>query len=1048
MFKKITFILALVMLFNIVPCYADVDTSGISAKADELFELIKQCESKGLSVEYEKNNANIVKYYQGIIDNYDENGIDETILQYQINSIEKIYTDTKKKLENYIAERAESLSSAAPLGANWNINGKTLTGIGNTPGFSIGIVGASGLTKYADMGFDNFHAELEAEYFLESDKPVDCWKISDPTNLYMVKDGFNSETALKMKNEGTVHKDVFVEQVIPLLPGKTYSVSCWTQGTTTTGKVDIQLGTTFFHVNIGDTWTKSEFEYTAATDEYMTTVYVIARTNYDLCIDNISVKEKGTENELIINGDFEGDGSDIVDVRHEADRTGHLQQELYEAKQNNMGVMLLMHANTVGKYIATTYPDIVENTPNYNIYNLHDPKVQEVTEYYVRQVVRYIKSLPNLTSICLTNEPCYDTAYFPDTYNPMFQNYLKSIHNTDIETLNNRYGLKGNDRYSSWESITMPRDVESSPLFYDWMNFNNMTFANWHAEIEEIIREEVKGTSIEDIPIHTKMMNYLNYGDWREERNLVLRRGNDIELFDVFSDITGCDNSPVLGSQSSMQNTMKWYDMLNTLTDKPIYNSEDHITRDGHNVFSADYAKEFESYLWQSAIHGRDMSSIWCWSDTVRTEDTLYGHLALRPDCVAASVKSLLDQNRLAYQIRAIADRKADVAILYSDATRVYSNKYMGAMDTAYKGTQQAGRKVGFITERSINKLSEYNTLILPGITNAKQSTIDAIKSFQLCGGKVIILDERNVLAKNEYNQSNNVEDINSIKATATIVRATYNSLYPEMLSSPTPYVFAKYLIDENGIVVKDNDTGVLVDDVEWSTYKDNGDIFVNLFNYSSEPKTVYVTDGEEKILKFSNLTTEGIESETITIPGKSTVLLSVAGEVSETDEIASLIVTREGDVNTLSWETYEPNTANRYNIYYVLSDGSLKMINSTTKKNFSQTYTSAIPRVYVVKVVRKGGKLSAGKSITCGITQSVLKGSYTYINGNYNCTMIMTNNNSFPIAKTFSVKGKDDEGNTVFFNKSEQILPVGACSKLQYSFKAIDGLTVEFTEK
>ena len=96
----------------------------------------------------------------------------------------------------------------------------------------------------------------------------------------------------------------------------------------------------------------------------------------------------------------------------------------------------------------------------------------------------------------------------------------------------------------------------------------------------------------------------------------MMRRGNNFEYFNEFSDITGCDSWAIINS-NGFCNNLKLYDFLNSVTEKPIYDSEMHITADKDNTFPDNYKTQFEGYLWQAAVHGVDMSSIWLWTQSV-----------------------------------------------------------------------------------------------------------------------------------------------------------------------------------------------------------------------------------------------------------------------------------------------------------------------------------------------------------------------------------------------------------------------------------------------
>ena len=73
-------------------------------------------------------------------------------------------------------------------------------------------------------------------------------------------------------------------------------------------------------------------------------------------------------------------------------------------------------------------------------------------------------------------------------------------------------------------------------------------------------------------------------------------------------------------------------------------------------------------------------------------------------------------------------------------------------MDTAYLGALYAGKKVGFVTETTMDKLKNYSTLIITDAKNVKASTLQKINDFIQDGGKIVILGKNDTLDKDEYN--------------------------------------------------------------------------------------------------------------------------------------------------------------------------------------------------------------------------------------------------------------------------------------------------------
>ena len=776
-----------------------------------------------------------------------------------------------------------------------------------------------------------------------------------------------------------------------------------------------------------DGWVKNEIKFTSGNKDYMYLATLEAKNINDFCIDDVSLIETESGRECILNGGFEGDGNDSYDAKHSPETTMYLQKVISNAQKSGISVCLLLAPYSMPQWLIDKYPDIKGVNINYDIYNLDSPIVRNAVELFIRTIVNQIKNYPEITSICLSNEPCYDTAIFPNTYNPKFREYLKNKHGS-ISALNNAY----NSSYTSFDEIEMPSNVEKTPLFYDWMDFNNRVFADFHSWMAQIVKEYMPDTSV-----HAKVMSIMDTGDFTDMRKM-MRRGNNLEYFNEFSDMTGCDSWAIINS-NGFYNNLKWYDFLNSVTEKPIYDSEMHITADKDNTFSDDYKTQFEGYLWQAAIHGADMSSIWLWTQSVNKQSTTYGHVAMRPDCAAAVSKSALDQNRLAYEIRNLADMQPDTAILFSDASRVYSSVYMGVMDTAYLGALYAGKKVGFVTETTMDKLKNYSTLIITDAKNVKASTLQKINDFIQDGGKIVILGKNDTLDKDEYNNAHTSDLPNKIKSKAIMVNYASNSTYPEILSSPTPYEFAGYLTDNNGIVATEN--GTRAREVEWQVFEDETQILVNLFNHSrSEDKNITLLNGGEAVTSSKNLITGDREQSVINLPAQTAKLIRIKKvNTILAEDIQSITGERNGDTNKISWTA--SGNDNTYFVFEAEANGKEKFIISTTENSFTEK--SENPRTYIVKILKNGKDLSFGKAVTCGnigiVSDNTFETKENYLVGKMN----ITNTSAYAAFGIFKMFAKDKGGNTVGAYVSERLIPAGTSSVFTAEF--FDGDTIDF---
>lgn len=1013
------------------------DKQGMEQYANKLENLIAQCEELGYSPEYEKNYTNIIRSYATIIENYENAGLEKEITDYQKNCIDNLYTQTKSALTDYISGKKSPLNTKSNLGRDININGKSLVNSDGVPKTSVGMLypEVNDVEMLKNMGYDNIQCDISNRYVLSQNGKIDNWTLYSGEACNLSETAHDGQKSLEIKNM-TSGKTVQISQYVPVLPEKEYVLTCYTKGTIKGGAKlsfantdSVKISELTLSASNGD-WVKNEIKFTSGNEDYMYLATLEAKNINNFCIDDVSLIETESGRECILNGGFEGDGNDLYDAKHSPETTMYLQKVISNAQKSGISVCLLLAPYSMPQWLIDKYPEIKGVNINYDIYNLDSPIVRNAVELFIRTIVNQIKNYPEITSICLSNEPCYDTATFPNTYNPKFREYLKNKHGS-ISALNNAY----NSSYTSFDEIEMPSNVEKTPLFYDWMDFNNRVFADFHSWMAQIVKEYMPDTSV-----HAKVMSIMDTGDFTDMRKM-MRRGNNLEYFNEFSDMTGCDSWAIINS-NGFYNNLKWYDFLNSVTEKPIYDSEMHITADKDNKFPDDYKTQFEGYLWQAAIHGVDMSSIWIWTQSVNKQSTTYGHIAMRPDCAAAVSKSALDQNRLAYEIRNIADMQADTAILFSDASRVYSDVYMGVMDTAYLGALYAGKKVGFVTETTMDKLKNYSTLIITDAKNVKASTLRAINDFSEDGGKIVILGKNDTLDKDEYNNAHTSDLPNKIKSAATIVDYEKNSTYPEILSSPTPYEFAGYLTDKKGIVIYEG--AKRADEVEWQTFEDETQILVNIFNHSrTDDKNVTVLNNEEVVESSKNLITNKQEQRVINLPAKTAKLIKIKKyNMTDSDDIAALEGTRNGKTNILNWTS--SGNENKYFIFEVQPDGQQKFVSTTTENTFSEE--SENPKTYIVRILKNKMNLSFGKAATCGDTGII---SNNIFETQENCLigkMNITNTGSYAAFGVFKMYAKDKDGNIVGVYESEKLLPAGASTVFTAGF--FGGETIHFVTK
>ena len=106
--------------------------------------------------------------------------------------------------------------------------------------------------------------------------------------------------------------------------------------------------------------------------------------------------------------------------------------------------------------------------------------------------------------------------------------------------------------------------------------------------------------------------------------------------FSTFADMIGFDSNSSFSSINSSMRKIEIVDMMASVSDKPLYNCENHILSSSSS-YAAENATRIYNDLYQQALHGLDASTIWAWSRSNDSESDLYGAITNRPDCLVAA---------------------------------------------------------------------------------------------------------------------------------------------------------------------------------------------------------------------------------------------------------------------------------------------------------------------------------------------------------------------------------------------------------------------------
>ncbi len=914
---------------------------------------ITQCKNAGIAVDYEEMMYAVIdRFVNTYIPADTTKGIDSSVLTYEKNAIAEIYEEVNANLTAYLDGTKTPLTVNRPNMNNLSVDGKYIYD-GSNPVFSIGY----GFFGHAQNDIPNFQKFGASNIQMEIG-PHQTWgKGSSGWNLYtganttdasgtivdtVARTGSKSLHMVQNNGEGS-ELYVAAERTIPCKPNTTYTMGVWAKGTAAnTWTLWMKFGwevpanerTNF---DLSQDWKEYTNTYTTGDSQTTMTLLVLADNTADAYLDDFYVYEQGSTTNLLANGGLE------TDIYPEVEG---LKINLNNAQNNNVGVSLLLAPHYLENIAAENGIELTsDDSATFIRFDINDATAKQIIEAHIRGVLSNVQDYTCIDSICISNEPWFDTRWFDD-YQDDFKAYAIEKHGSESNA-KDAYGLY------SWSSITMPEtnffgNYTINAKAYDWMEFNDKVFTEWHEWMAGIVREYFPNT-----PIHSKVMeNIITSGETKER--VELARGTDYEMFGEFSGYSGIDGSNY--ASNDYYEMMFLYDYLQSAVGKPVYNSETHIIEDyGWSNpecfdFTSTNTDKALYKMWQGAIHGRNMSTVWAWQRHYTdgddaTDSTIsipesdsnkafYGGVLFRPDLVAGLGKMNLDFARLSNEIVELQTNSDKVAIFYSKPSRLWNSSYITNVLAVYKELIMNGYDVGVVSEKSIAKLSEYDTLVIPtGATYTTQAARTAVENFAANGGKVLY-GNTSVLTKSEYNKS----------------------LTTNTISGATTYSLSN--LSAKAVTLKDTSTGAAPTDVEWQYSVSGNRILINAVNIGTSAKNIDVYYNGDKLADLSELINNQAGLATITLNSYEPQLLSYTLIDCEPNEIVDL--TLDSANSKITWTAVGQNVGS-VTIYKCNPDKTVTYLGNTTAKEYAYSEDGT----YIVCPILKDGTELEGTVIT-----------------------------------------------------------------------------------
>lgn len=924
--------------------------------------LMNQCKAQGIATDYEMVNYKVIQRFEGYLNEDIQKG--HTGVEFNKLKIDELYNEAKTNLEGYLNGTKTPFLVERSNMNNVGVSKDAMTD-GTNPVYSIGYGHFSGaqndVSNFQDFGTNNIQMEIGP-----SNAMTTGWIKESPMSpsYEEVRDG-DGNYGVVYKSEKVSNKYFSVCQSVDVISGKTYVFSGYTKSKSA-GRyfVSADEWNATKWITTAHEWESFEIEYTVPSGKSSINVRLLVDAPNDgVYFKDFALKEKGGDGEnLLINLDF-GLSIEAEDYKFDKNSSSvvNLLNVLDNAEENNVGVTLLLSTH----YMVEDLKDEVynKNLPYFLKYNIDHSETKKVTENFYNGLLPLVMDKKALLSICVSNEPAYYTNYFSDFYNPKFREYLQEVHG-NINNLNKAYGTN----YSDFSQISMPSEWSDSktctPIDYDWMQFNDKTFAAWHNWMVDIIKNIVT-----DVPVHSKIESYFGDGDSTVETNgwaINLKRGTDFELISSNMDIAGCDAWDTLynGYKDEYEKTnagyyeskqyyreMFYYDYMHSVLNKPVYNSEDHIFAAYNDNYEDNQRKHIANNLWQGAFHGRSLSTIWSWERSYDSTSDYYGSILFRPDCVAEVGKTNLNLQRLAGELDEFNQNKPKIALFYSKPTRLYQHSdAMKRIMDAYAAILNSGQKVGVVSEQCIDKLSNYDALVIPAAEYGSDAAYNAIKDFAANGGKVLYYGD--IFSKNEYNKTRNNSALKSMAQ-----KYSYTCHYTKYENETLNKIMNNFVEDLGISNIKiTNSDGTDTKNLEWTYTESDEGLLINITNLEYDrtdydsTKSLNIYYKGEKLDNMTDLISGTSNISTLSLEGHTPQLLSYEFDVAPNVEIKDVKVDKE--TKEITW-SYSSDANIGANIYAANSDGSVSFI----QKVSGGSYVCGQDGTYIIRAVRLGGE-------------------------------------------------------------------------------------------
>ncbi len=866
---------------------------------EELTALKAKCEAKDIPIEYQKVMYNTIKMFiEYMEEDLTDNDLERIAETDRV--LTNLYTQAKADFEGYLDGTKEPVSVpqyvTSPItwdGTHFVATTEREDGTREErPVFFVGS-GHWAATRnreqveaISSVGFNCMHPEIGpwdamSEAIAVKDwllKGVGTYEITVSASKDVKKNG---QSALKIvSNQPKASNNYkYLIQTVDVKPNTTYEYGVSVKSDnvkeafymiTTNGLTGIGNKAMRQYVSGTFDWRDDALTYTTGpTEKNLYFIILIEDTAGAIYMDDAYIRQKGTDKNLLLNGNFEG--TYPADKYYAMDErvVNELVDTFAACDEFNVSGQFALAPHYVPSFLLRDYPEIElpKQWGNFNHQDPNHPALLEMYEVFYKSLLPRVKDFESFDGIVVCNEPQYNSMLDSWAFIDDFREAMEKKYGT-IEALNARWGTT----HHGFDEIEIPTVVDTSPKFYDWREYNDTILPNWVEKLVNIVK------SVDpDVFAHVKIMDVLKTGV-----NFRIQSSNNYEIMKDYTDISGCDAWSMIATDDVRWKNV-FYDFMTSIKDAPIYNTEDHIIVDARQLAYNDRETLYNVVdIWNGAVHGRGGSVLWIWDRSSRTKNgTIYFNslLTARPETIATLGKTTLDLNRLSKEVVALQESKADIAIMYTPNSAVYTEEMLDIIRKTSASLGENGQKTRFVVESQMEKLKDYKALIVPNTISLKKETLDAIKDFVANGGKVLVIGEK-ALTVSEYGDPHDPATISYIKDNATCIDFEDAGTIISGKSVKDIKAEVDKLVEElnlDAVKVIDKATGETILEADWITAEYEDSYIINLCSYTWEDREVEVQINGKTVEASEDLINFGKYDSTIKLEGHVPLLLKIS---------------------------------------------------------------------------------------------------------------------------------------------------------------------------